>query len=108
MTDAELSNPNHAAPEIIVGTSLLGVPILLTAVRCTLQYILVPFVLPLFGLGGAFSARVNVGASVLGLGVIVFNLTRLWNTNWRRRYLLLSLVIVPFILLSLYFDLLAY
>lgn len=107
MTDAKIAKTAGASPEIIAGTSLIGVPVMLTAVRCTLQYILVPFVLPLFGLGGTLSAQVNVGAGLLGLGVIAYNLTRLWNTNWRRRYLLLSLVIVPFILLSIYFDLIA-
>lgn len=105
MPDAKIAKNTGTSPEIIAGTSLIGVPIMLTAVRCTLQYILVPFVLPLIGLGSALSTKVNVAAGLLGLAVIAYNLTRLWNTNWRRRYLLLSLVVVPFILLSLYFDL---
>lgn len=94
--------------DVIVGTSVLGVPLALTAIRCTLQYILVPFILPLFGIGGLFSPLVNVAAGVLGVGVILFNLKRLWHSNWRVRYLGLSLVIVPFILVSMYFDYIAY
>ncbi len=47
-------------------------------------------------------------AGLVGLVVIIYNVKRLWRTNWRTRYLWLSLVIVPFILFSLYFDYLTY
>ena len=105
---AETNPSKVAAPELIFGSSALGVPIILTAVRCTLLYILVPFVLPILGVGASFSPTVNMSAGLLGLGLMLYNLTRLWNTSWRTRYLVLSLIITPVILLSLYFDYLAY
>jgi len=109
MAQVKLSKDSHSiAPELIVGTSVVGVPLMLTAVRCTFQYIIVPFVLPLFGARGAFSPVANMVAGLVGLVVIIYNVKRLWRTNWRTRYLWLSLVIVPFILFSLYFDYLAY
>lgn len=91
-------------PEVLVSTSVIGVPLLLTAVRCILQYILVPFVLPFIGLGSAFGAQVNLAAGVFGIGLILYNLRRLWPTSWGKRYLALSLIIIPIILVSLYFD----
>ncbi len=105
--DTEQSN-QVTPPEVIVGGAVIGVPIFLTAVRCTLQYILVPFVLPLFGVGGAFSPLVNLLAGLFGLGVIAYNLTRLWGSNWRGRYLLLSAIVIPIVLVSMYFDYLAW
>ncbi len=109
MAQIDETNLNDgAAPEVIFGSSALGVPIVLTAVRCTLLYILVPFVLPMFGIADSFSPAVNMTAGFLGVGLMFYNLTRLWNTSWRTRYLILSLLITPFILLSLYFDYLAY
>lgn len=99
---------DNLSPELIVSSSAVGVPIVLTAVRCTLQYIMVPFLLPLLGVQDSYSPTINIMFAFLGLSVILYNLIRLWDTNWRSRYLLLSLVIVPFILLSLYFDYLAY
>ena len=91
-------------PILAFGTTVIGVPLLITAVRCTLQYILVPFVLPLFSVSGTFSPIVNILASVFGLCVILYNLASLWRTNWRKRYILLSSFIIPVILVSIYFD----
>ena len=109
MTNLEASKKSERiSPEVIVGSSLVGVPLLLTAVRCTLQYVLVPFVLPIVGIQGSFSPVVNMAVSFFGLAIILYNLKRLWKTTWRKRYLLLSLVIIPFVLLSLYIDYLAY
>jgi len=95
-------------PVLAFGTTVIGVPLLLTAVRCTLQYIIVPLVLPLFSISGSFSPVVNILAGVVSLGVILYNLTRLWHTNWRKRYILLSLVIIPVVLGSIYYDYLSY
>lgn len=103
MTDIPVQN-RETPPEVLVSTSVIGVPLLLTAVRCILQYILVPFVLPLIGLGLAFSAQVNIAAGLFGVGLILYNLRRLWPTNWGKRYLVLSLIIIPIILFSIYFD----
>lgn len=97
-----------ATSVIRVGGVVVGVPFALTAIRCTLQYILVPFVLPFFGMRGGLSPIVNISAGLLGLGVVSYNLFRLWNTSWRSRYLLLSLIIIPFILLGVFFDYIAY
>jgi hypothetical protein len=96
-----------APPELIMVGSLVGVPLLLTAVRCTLQYIIVPFVLPLFGVQGVFSPIINIIAGGVGIAVILYNLKRLWNTSWRLRYLGLSVVFLSIILISFYFDYLA-
>ena len=95
-------------PVLAFGSMVIGVPLLLTAVRCTLQYIVVPFVLPLFSISGSFSPTVNILAGVFSLGVILYNLMRLWHTNWRRRYMLLSLFIIPVVLGSIYHDYLTY
>ncbi|MBI3160681.1 MAG: hypothetical protein HYZ26_13870 [Chloroflexi bacterium] len=104
----EMTDPARAAdgapPELIAGTSFIGVPLVLTAMRCTLQYIVVPLVLPIFSIGGAFSPLVNIAVGALGVGVIGYNLTRLWRTNWRWRYLGLSLIVIPIILATMYFD----
>ncbi|TAK14461.1 MAG: hypothetical protein EPO32_01575 [Anaerolineae bacterium] len=96
-----------APPELIAGTSFIGVPLMLTAMRCTLQYIVVPLILPVFSISSAFSPLANLSVGLFGIAVILYNLTRLWKSSWRTRYLLLSLLVVPFILVSMYFDFLA-
>ena len=57
-------------------------------IRCTIQYILLPFVLPL-----------------LGLGLIGYNVVKLWDTSWRYRYLALSVVMIGILLVFIYNDL---
>lgn len=108
MKQSKISNDAVSPhPVLAFGTTVIGVPLLLTAVRCTLQYIVVP-VLPLFSISGPFSPVVNISAGVVSLGVILYNLMRLWHTNWRKRYLFLSLFIIPFVLVSVYLDYLLY
>jgi hypothetical protein len=105
----EVSNEAASSPPVLAfGTTVIGVPLLLTAVRCTLQYIVVPLVLPLFSISGSFSPSVNILAGVFSLAVILYNLTRLWPTNWRKRYILMSLFIIPIVLGSIYLDYLTY
>lgn len=100
----KVRKPQEAPPLFAFGSAVIGIPLLLTAVRCTLQYILVPFVLPWLGMSGAISPLVNIGAGVFSIGVILFNLRGLWNTSWRNRYLILAAIFIPLILLTVSSD----
>jgi hypothetical protein len=77
------------------------------AARCTLQYVILPFGLPVvvMGVSGSVALWLSIVISILALGMILFNLRRLWGTSWRWRYLALSLVASSVIVLFLYFDL---
>ncbi|MCC7165776.1 MAG: hypothetical protein IT331_24980 [Anaerolineae bacterium] len=74
-------------------------------VRCTIQYILLPFVLPLLGLGGNIAISISLAIDFLALGMISYNVWRLWDTSWRYRYLALSVVMVGILLVFIYHDL---
>lgn len=74
-------------------------------VRCTIQYILLPFVLPLLGLGGSIATSISLAIDFLALGLIAFNVWRLWDTSWRYRYLALSVIMVGILLVFIYNDL---
>lgn len=79
--------------------------LLFVCVRCTIQYILLPFVLPLLGLGGSIATSISIAIDFLALGLICFNVYRLWDTSWRYRYLALSVIMVGIIFVFLYNDL---
>jgi hypothetical protein len=79
--------------------------LIFVATRCTLQYVVLPFVLPWFGIGGRFSIVISAVLEVVALGMIFFNLRQLWNTDWRWRYMGLSVLTVTLIGIFLYFDL---
>jgi len=75
-------------------TRSLGGSLLLSAVRCTLQYIVLPVVLPLLGLTGALSSVISLTLSLAAVGLILYNVIELWSTSWRWRYLGLGTVML--------------
>jgi hypothetical protein len=79
--------------------------LIFVATRCTLQYVVLPFVLPWFGIGGRFSIVISAVLEVVALGMIFFNMHQLWNTSWRWRYMGLSVLTISLIGIFLYFDL---
>jgi hypothetical protein len=99
----ELSPPTDT--QIRQTDQIMGGSMAFVALRCTLQYIVLPFVLPLFGLSGAISAVLSMIIDVFALGMIGYNIRRLWFTSWRWRYLALSMVMILVIGLFLYNDL---
>lgn len=64
------------------------------AIRCTLQYIVLPFVLPFVGLSGSVSLIISLIIDVVALSMILYNIYRLWNTSWRWRYIALSVLMI--------------
>ncbi|MBX3003004.1 MAG: hypothetical protein KF821_06890 [Anaerolineales bacterium] len=83
------------SPEQVKGSdrSMAGY-IVFVAIRCTLQYIVFPFLLPFIGLSGSISLILSLLIDVFALGMIVYNIRRLWNTSWRWRYVALSVVMI--------------
>jgi hypothetical protein len=97
----------RAAPSPVVAKRsdrLMGGSLVFVAIRCTLQYVLLPFVLPFFGLAGSWSVGIATAIDLFALGMIAYNVNRLWNTSWRWRYLALSVVMVAILLIFLYQD----
>jgi hypothetical protein len=99
---SELAVPNPS--QVKRSDRLTGGYLAFVAVRCTLQYVLLPFALPFLGFSGAWSTGIAAAIDVLALGLIVFNVWQLWNTSWRWRYLALSVVMVSILLIFLYQD----
>ena len=94
----------HEEADIQRGQRALRFPLIWVAIRCTLQYVLLPFVLPFFGLGGRFSIWVSAALEVAALVMVTYNIRRLWGTSWRWRYLALSSVTASAIVMFLYQD----
>jgi hypothetical protein len=79
------------------GAQLMNGSLAFAATRCTIQYILLPFVLPFLGLAGSLSTAISMGIDLVALGMIIYNVQRLWHTSWRWRYLGLGLVMMAFL-----------
>jgi hypothetical protein len=91
--------------DIEVGQRVLGGSLVVVAIRCTLQYVVLPFVLPLVGVGTQISLWLSSALEVFALGLMAYNVRRLWRTSWRWRYLGLSLLMGSMLVMFLILDL---
>ena len=81
--------------------------LLLSALRCTVQYIVLPFVLPWVGATAAIPRWLILVLGLLALGALARNVRALWRVRHARRwsYLLLALVVAASLLLFTVVDL---
>lgn len=88
-------------------TRAFGLSLLISGLRCTLQYLVLPVVLPLIGLAGNFSLPLVILLDALALFLLTRSLRFFWRTRHPRRFDMLPLaaVILLIILGSLGYDL---
>ncbi|WP_298821712.1 hypothetical protein [Chloroflexus sp.] len=88
------------------GERAFSLSLFISATRCTLQYVLLPIVLPLIGLTTDISLPLVVLLDLLAIAMLVRSLRYFWQTRHPRRFdmLPLSSVILFIILFSLGFD----
>jgi uncharacterized membrane protein YozB (DUF420 family) len=90
---ADPSNPDQK-PEKLMGYSLA-----FSAVRCILQYAVLPFLLPIIGLAASWALGLTMLINVFALIAIVTSLRRMWRTNYSHRWRYMALAAPAFILL---------
>jgi hypothetical protein len=90
--------------ELQRGNRIMGGSLLFVAIRCTLQYVILPFVLPFIGLSSTFSIAISAVLELIALALIIYNIPRLWHTSWRWRYVGLSAFTITIIVIFLYYD----
>jgi ABC-type iron transport system FetAB permease component len=60
--------------------------LLLSALRCTLQYVMIPFVLPWIGVTAAIPPWLTLALGLLALAAIARNVRYLWRMRHARRW----------------------
>ncbi len=101
--DAPVACEVDSAP----ATRAFGLSLLISGLRCTLQYIILPVVLPLIGFATDLALPLVILLDLVALTLLVRSLRYFWAVRHPRRFdmLPLSAVILLIILLSLGFDL---
>lgn len=81
--------------------------LLLSGLRCTVQYLVLPFVLPWIGVAASISPWLTLTLSALAVVFLVRNVRRLWKVRHDRRwsYLLVAGVVTASLLLFVFVDL---
>lgn len=68
--------------------------LLLSAVRCTVQYVLLPFVLPWIGIAASVPPWLTLALSALAIASITRNVRSLWRLRHARRWSYLGLAVI--------------
>jgi hypothetical protein len=64
-------------------TRTFSVSIMISAVRCMLTYVVLPFLLPLVGLSGTVGPALGLIIGPVAIGANVFTIRRFWATDHR-------------------------
>ena len=81
----------------------LQTPVLVSAVRCILRYVFLPFALPLIGIASGAALSILLVLDVVAAIAIVTTLRRLWQTKNPSRWQYLALALVLAVLVSFFF-----
>lgn len=100
----------HRAPEPPLpapAQRALTFGLLLSALRCTLQYVLLPFVLPWIGVAASIPPWVTLVLGGLALASLTRNVRYLWRLHHARRwsYLALASIVAMALVLFMVMDL---
>jgi hypothetical protein len=64
----------------------MGYALVLSAVRCTLQYAVFPFVLPVLGIAGDVPPQIFVVINVIAMAAIISSVLRMWRINYKYKW----------------------
>jgi len=77
--------------ERVVSTSIL-----ISALRCSLTYVILPFVAPIIGITGDLGPALGITISVVAIVANVFSIRRFWRADhkWKVQYTVLAVGII--------------
>jgi ABC-type iron transport system FetAB permease component len=100
--EAEGATPDSTRAERAFGLSLV-----FSAVRCILQYVILPFVLPVFGFAADAAVPVVLAINLMAIVAILYSVRRMWRIDYKYKwqYLLVGAAALLILFVFLYADL---
>jgi O-antigen/teichoic acid export membrane protein len=85
------SAADKAAAERVVSTSIL-----ISAARCLVAYVLLPFVAPIIGIAGDLAPAIGILIGAVAIVANVFGIRRFWRADhkWKVPYTVLAVGII--------------
>lgn len=98
---AEIDQPPPAAERAF------NLSLAISGVRCIIQYMILPFVLPVIGVAASWAVPISLTINLMAVAAIFFSLRRFWQTNYKGKwqYLIIALIALIFIAVFIYTDL---
>jgi hypothetical protein len=103
-TAPDLQAPGAARAE---AQRAFNLSIVVSGIRCTLAYVVFPFVAPLIGLAPGVGPVLGISIAIVAIAANVMSIRRFWKAQhpWRRPITVLNLVIIAFMLVLIGNDL---
>ena len=104
-TRLEMSLP-VASPSPIRPERAFSVSIVISAIRCTLTYVVLPFALPLAGLAPGLGPVFGITIGVVAIAANVFSIRRFWRAQhrWRRPITAIHVGVIGLLLVLIALD----
>lgn len=74
--------------------------VLVSATRCTLTYVVLPFLLPVLGLATGVGPAIGIPVGVVAIGCNVATIRRFWAADHRYRWAYTALAVAVIVLLA--------
>lgn len=89
------------------GHKPLQVSLIISALRCTIVYVVLPFVFPIIGATGVMTTSISFLACAIAIVSAVISIRRFWRTGHRMRwvYMIAAIAVITFSVTSLAVDL---
>ena len=83
-----------------------SVSMLISAVRCTLSYVVIPFLAPLAGFARGVGPALGISIATVGIAANVYSMRRFWRADhrWRRPVTVLHVVMIGVLLVLIAVD----
>jgi hypothetical protein len=94
--------PEKVADETIPGKKserVMGYSLAFSAIRCILQYIVLPFILPVLGIAAGWALGLTMIVNVAAIIAIVASVRRMWQISYSHRWRYMALAVPAFLLL---------
>ncbi len=94
-------------PGAILGAQRsLGRSLVVSAVRCTLTYLVIPVLAPVLGLAGVLAVPVSLVLTVVAMAMAITGLRRFWMADHRARwqYTIFIVIVLGFLVTAFVFD----
>lgn len=79
--------------------------LIVSGIRCTLMYIILPFILPAIGITGAFASQVDIIINLVAMGALIYSVRRFWQINYEWKLLYTLVAVVAFVILTAFIAL---
>ena len=77
-----------------------GLSLAFSGIRCVLQYVVLPFVLPLLGIATSAGTYINFAISLLAVVAVISSLRRFWKVRYQYRWQYLAVALVTLAILT--------